>query len=434
MAFDPDQFLAETEHGFDPDTFLAETAPPGPVRQAFNAALPYIKKVGEYAVDPTAAVSDAVGAVADDPQKAYQHLGPWMPAAGGIIGTGLAGPGLGTAAGAGVGEIARQAAGILVNDPNTPRTAKEAATSAMGQTALAGAGEVGAIGKGVVPFVKSKALQAGRGVVDGVADAKPYVQRGVEYAADKLAPVGEGLKGMVARGVETMTGARASNVEKLIEQPSRLVSGIGQGGRLANELTAAEQTSQAGIPPAMRAKITMNEKGAATKIVSKLLEKKYTNPEAITPLEANAGIKAVDATFPQRTEKNKAIIQELSDLRSQLSDIVAKSDPNLAAAKSASHDYMVGATFRHPFRQTKYGQTSAVPFLSFLMSPTKWGDGRELVAQAAKLPLFSPAVYGTAVAAGSTALQAAGATLQSPTARQALISRYVVGKYGDGGR
>jgi hypothetical protein len=152
----------------------------------------------------------------------------------------------------------------------------------------------------------------------------------------------------------------------------------------------------------------MNEKGAATKIVSKLLEKKYTNPEAITPLEANAGIKAVDATFPQRTEKNKAIIQELSDLRSQLSDIVAKSDPNLAAAKSASHDYMVGATFRHPFRQTKYGQTSAVPFLSFLMSPTKWGDGRELVAQAAKLPLFSPAVYGTAVAAGSTRAASCG--------------------------
>jgi hypothetical protein len=90
---------------------------------------------------------------------------------------------------------------------------------------------------------------------------------------------------------------------------------------------------------------------------------------------------------------------------------------------------MVGGSFRNLFRQTKTGQTSAVPFLSFLMSPSKWSGG-EVAMQAAKLPFFSPLAYGTGIALGSTAAKVAGMAVANATPRQALISSYIVGREG----
>ncbi len=368
---------------------------------------PILAKAAGYAMDPMAAVGDAGQWAVENPEKAYEYGGPWLPTAGAVLGTGLA-PGIGTAAGAGLGEIARQGAGIVFGDPNTPRTAGDAAKNAMGQTALGGFDRVSSL-------------------VRAAPAAKPYVQRGIEAVGRGIAPVGKAVKEYAAGAAEVMTGVPARQGVKLIEEPSRLVKGIGQLDSLGEKVGAAEAVSEAGLSPSIRAKIVTNEKDAANKIVSKLLEKKYTNPEAITPIEATAGMKAIDATFPNRTEKNGKIIQEYSDLRSMLSDIQSKADPNLASAKAAFHDAKVGGSFRNLFRQTKSGGTSAVPFLSFLVNPTNWGGG-EAVRQAAKLPLFSPIAYGTAMAGGSAAIKGVGAIVESPTARQALISRYITSR------
>jgi hypothetical protein len=226
-----------------------------------------------------------------------------------------------------------------------------------------------------------------------------------------------------------MTGVPATRATKLIEEPSRLFSGIGQMKKLGEKVGEAESVSEAGLSPAMRAKITTNEKGAANKIVAKLLEKNYIKPDAITPLEATAGIKAIDATFPTRTERNSKIIQELSNLRTQLSEIQAKADPNLAAAKGAYADAKVGSSFRNLFRQTKSGKTSSVPFL--LSGATLTGLSLEAAKKAmTAMPFLSPAVYGTALAGGSAATKGAASLATNSTARQALISRYIVGREG----
>lgn len=373
------------------------------------------------AVDTFTAPYDLAKTMSQDPQQLYEKGGPWLPAAGAAIGSAVL-PGIGTAAGAGAGELLRQTAGIAFNDPNSPRTAGEAATSAMLQTGLGGADRVNAL---------LKAAPAGKAVArigdKGVETAKPYVERGIQAAGRLFEPAGQAFKKGVARITQTMTGVPAQRGEALIEKPSRLFSGILQTQKLGENVGAAEAVSEAGISPAMRAKITTNEKGAANKIVSRLLEKKYTKPELITPLEATAGIKAIDATFPARTEKNAKIIQELSDLRSQLTDIQAGADSNLAAAKGAYADAKTGSSFRNLFRQTKSGQTSSVPFL--LSGATLTGLTLEAAKKAVMaMPLFSPLVYGTGLAAGSTALKGATAIATNPTARQALISRYITSR------
>jgi F0F1-type ATP synthase membrane subunit c/vacuolar-type H+-ATPase subunit K len=426
MAFDPDQFLQDTNQhvqpapsggGFDPDAFLASTAPPQTMKDKLigmaKTAAPIATKAAGYAMNPQAAVTDAAKWVTENPRDAYQKGGKFLPAAGAAMGSFVA-PGIGTAIGAGAGEIARQGLGVAFQDPDvmkhiTPgQVSPWAGAQAAMQTGLAGANEV-------------------NGLIKAAPGVAPYVDRAVNAASNALAPVGAMAKRGIAKFTETMTGVPARQAVKLIDEPGRLVSGIGQLDSLGQNVTAAESVSEAGLPPAMRAKITTNQDGAADKIVSALLEKKYTNPEAITPLEATAGIKAIDATMPNFTARNGKIVQEYSDLRSTLSKIQASADPNLAAAKGAYNDAKVGADFRNVFRQTKTGATSAVPFLSALVNPAHWGE------VAAKLPAFSPAVYGTGLAAGSTALKAAGAVISNPTARQTLISRYVTGKSAGGG-
>jgi hypothetical protein len=384
---------------------------------------PMAAKAVGYAANPMSAVTDAARFVGENPQKAYEMGGPWMPAAGAALGSVMA-PGLGTAAGAGLGEIARQGAGIVFNDPNSPRTARDAATSAMLQTGLGGVDKVNALFKS--PSVSKAVTRIGD---KGIETAKPYVERGIEAAGRAFAPVGEGIKKAASKFTEAMTGVPATRATKLIEEPSRLFSGIGQMKKLGEKVGEAESVSEAGLSPAMRAKITTNEKGAANKIVAKLLEKNYIKPDAITPLEATAGIKAIDATFPTRTERNSKIIQELSNLRTQLSEIQAKADPNLAAAKGAYADAKVGSSFRNLFRQTKSGKTSSVPFL--LSGATLTGLSLEAAKKAmTAMPFLSPAVYGTALAGGSAATKGAASLATNSTARQALISRYIVGREG----
>lgn len=386
---------------------------------------------------------DLANTLSEDPAKMQEVAGPWLPTAGAAIGTAIA-PGPGTAIGAGLGEIARQAGDIAFGLPDAipagQNFSPRAGLNAAAQTAFGGMDRVSGIFK-VAP------------------GAKPYVTRGIEAVGEKLAPVGNAIKRGVARAAEVMTGTPSRYGVKLIEEPGRLVAGIGKGKKLGQAVGDAEEAlasrlenapsaepldeavnnygkkmfgfegdvgRSAGLKwgPELDAAITTNKGGIADDIVTDLLVKAKKTPGAITVDEAMAGVKSIDKTFPNYTAKNGKIIQKYTDLRSTLSEILDKADPKLANAKAAAHDAYVGGAFRHPFRQTKTGQTSAVPFLSFLFSPSNWG-GEQLAGQALKLPAFSPAVWGTGMAAGSAAVKTAGAVASSPTARQALISRYI---------
>lgn len=413
LGFVPDQ---------QEDDGLGFVAEPNPYKEAGMNAL-------GAARDTFTAPWDLAKPLAEDPAKVQRVAGPWLPAAGAAIGTALA-PGVGTAAGAGVGEMLRQAGDIAFDQPGhilagenfSPRAGLNAAA----QTAMAGAGEVTALGAGRLPFKK----------IMGPENA-PYLQRGIEAAGEKLAPVGQMVKKGVSRLSEAFTGVPARQAAKLIDEPGRLASGIGQLGSRGQAVGDAEEVltnklmSRAGpdlpgtfrLTPEVEAAITTNKGGVADDIVTNLLTK-AKDPASITTEEAVAGIKAIDRTFPNATGKNVKIIQKYSDLRSALSDIVSGADENVGVAKAAYNDARVGADFRNAFRQTKAGKVSAVPFLSFLFNPSNW-SGEQLAGQAMKLPAFSPAAWGTGMAAGSAAVKTAGAVIGSPTARQALISRYI---------
>lgn len=450
QPFDPDAFLAQTapaplQGGFDPDAFLDDRLDGmmGVAQDAVGAA-----------VDTFTSPYTFAQKMAEDPRKTYEAAGPWLPAAGAALGTAIA-PGVGTAAGAGAGEMLRQATGIAFDDPNIPREPWPAAREAMLQTGLAGLPEVS-------------------GVFKAAPGARPYLERGIAAAGRQIEPIVEGGKNMIARGTEVMTGVPARQTRALIDKPGNLIRGMFQGKKLGKAVEEAEdevtgrllsesdpstfsddvatefrkyfgrepspqelsrfadEVTPKGfrLTPEIDAAITTNKGGQADDIVTNLLVKIKKDPGAINTAEAMAGIKAIDRTFPNYTAKNAKIVQKYSELRNSLAEIVATNEPKLATAKKAAHEGMVGGAFRHPFRQTKTGQTSAVPFLSFLLSPSNWG-GEELAKQALKLPLFSPAVYGTAIAAGSTAVEGAKFAATNPTARQALISRWIVGREGN---
>lgn len=411
--------------GFVPDQHddgLGFVAEQNPYMQAGMNALGAVR-------DTFTAPWDLTKKLAEDPAEVQRVAGPWLPTAGAAIGTAFA-PGLGTAIGAGAGEMLRQAGDIAFEQPGRVLAGENfsprAGLNAAAQTAMAGLGEV-------------------NGIVKAAPGAKPYVTRGIEAAGAKLAPVGAAVKKGVSRLSEAFTGVPARQAAKLIDEPGRLASGIGQLGSRGKAVGDAEEVltnklmNRAGpdlpgtfrLTPEMEAAITTNKGGVADDIVTNLLTKSK-DPATITTEEAVAGIKAIDRTFPNYTAQNSKIVQKYADLRSTLSDIVSSADSNVGTAKAAFNDAKVGADYRNVFRQTKAGKVSAVPFLSFLFSPQNWG-GEQLAGQALKLPAFSPAVWGTGMAVGSAGVKAAGAVIKSPTARQALISRYITKQNPDQG-
>lgn len=367
-------------------------------------AAPIASKAASYAVNPASAVNDVVQNVAANPRQAYDRYGKLLPAAGAVIGSGLA-PGIGTAAGAGLGEIARQATGIAVGDPKMQAiTPIQAGTSAALQSGMAGVGEVNAIARATGP-------------------TRPYLDRGIGYAAEKLAPIGQGIKRGVAAVQEAFTGAPARSAVKLIDNPETLVTTVGQVGPAGKAVEAAESGLANKIAPEIEAKITTNQGGYADKIVTDLMEASRTVPDAINTQDAIAGIKAIDRTIPAPTRSNAAVLQKYYDLRSQLADIVSKNEPDYAAAKTAYSEAKSASNFRNVFPRTKTGNVSTVKTVLPMLLDYK---------RAAALPVTSPVVWGTGMAAGSTLAKGAAFAIQNPTARRSIISAYIAGRGGQG--
>lgn len=354
---------------------------------------------------PMAPVNATRSLLSTPPEQLYQKTKNWLPAAGAVIGqTLIPAPGVGAAIGAGAGSMVKQAAGIAFNDPEVMKNITPGENFSPGAGVRAG----------------TEALLGGAGDVSGIVKAapaaKPYVQRGIEAIADKLAPVGAAIKKGIAATSQPFTGVPARQAVKLMDNPSTLVGSIGQLGSSGRAVEGAEANLASKLPPKLSAAITTNKGGIADDIVTNLLEKSKTNPDNIFVEEAVAGIKAIDRTMPEYTTRTADTVQAYSDLRSKLADIVAKNEPEYAAAKGAYNEAKVGADFRNILPRTKAGQISTVKAALPLLLDLK---------KLALFPLFSPAVHGAAMAAGAGAAKAAGYAISNPVARRSLISAYI---------
>lgn len=182
MAFDFDTFLAEEgdattpqNGGFDFDKFISEETGKIPFGTLAQRTVADATKAVATTLNPAGAISSAVNTAADPAVQA--KVAPWLPTVGGVLGLGF-GP-LGAAAGTGAGAIVENALKVTQNDPNAPRTPLDAAKYAMGQTALAGAGEANA-------------------VLKAAPNALSYGSRATGFVADKLgnAAVGAGRRAL----------------------------------------------------------------------------------------------------------------------------------------------------------------------------------------------------------------------------------------------
>ena len=160
----------QSEEGEGPWTDYTDGSPAAPGRTSFGElaqqVVPDALKAVSRTMNPIELGRDASTVLAAP--EAQRRIAPWLPAVGGVIGSGF-GP-AGIAAGAGVGAIAENAVKVGLDDPAAPRTSLDAAKYAMAQTALGGVGEANAALK-AVPGAASYGARATSFVTDKLGNA-----------------------------------------------------------------------------------------------------------------------------------------------------------------------------------------------------------------------------------------------------------------------
>ena len=163
MAFNPDQFLAETDPGgFNPDQFLEKTAPKTPERG-------FLENAGRATVNALPMIGGAVGGVLGTPADA------------------IAGP-LGNMAGAGIGGYLGTAAKNAINSYIDPDQAPKTLGAAVLDPVVGGAtqGAMEGVGQAAAPYLAagaSKVSPAIRDYLEKLAETKMGKALGATKAA-----------------------------------------------------------------------------------------------------------------------------------------------------------------------------------------------------------------------------------------------------------
>jgi hypothetical protein len=371
-------------------------------------AAPIAAKVGAYAASPASAVSDAVSWAAENPRQAYEKAGPWLPAAGATAGSAIA-PGLGTAIGGGVGEIARQGLGVAFQDPKVMQhiTPGQPSVWSGAQAAL----QTGAAG-----------LNEVNGLVKAAPGAAPYVQRGIEAASDALAPYGRKLVNAGAAVGQMLTGKPAAKFKMLFKDPSAaLPESLGGAKSVESAGKGMEDAlAQTGIQ-----KKTFNPFEGETEpnqIASQTYEKWKAGEDAGQPAEISAqeaynAKRATDYVFPKViSERNREKIATMASFKNAMDDILGNQAGPLQAASKDYARARLGSDFTQILPRTKTGDISTVKTMFGALLDAK---------RAAALPLTSPIVAGGITSLASAGSNLAGRLITNPTTRQALISRLI---------
>lgn len=327
------------------------------------------------------------------PEETFKKVGPYLPAAGAALGSAL-GP-LGTAAGGGLGQIAKNMGQLATNDPAAPTTATDAAKEAMIQTGLAGIPETSAV-KNTVGFIS-------------------------KFGKKALSRIGEG-----------MSGTRASNLMRAYNQglvdtyltPKTLNAASDAYGKEEAKLMMNNLT------PEKQAALVTNSRGEATQAVETAMIKVLKN-EKLTPQEALSARQSIDVVFPPATAKNAKIAGKLSQLRTMINESLSESAPSFM---QASNDYArskLRSDLLKPMRVNKSNPDEYSKLGMMLGAGLGYGANgvQGLIPAAATLLATSPLAMGTSAATVGTAARGAKAVLNKPGSLNVLFD--ALQKYKD---
>lgn len=318
-----------------------------------------------------------------------------LPLLGAMVGSTVANPGLGAAAGAGVAQIAKNAYGIATGDPNAPRTAKDAALSAMGQSAGAGIAQ------------EPQVLQG----IPGVPQASQFIGKMASKGGKVAAKIGE-----------MMTGVKAKDLEQAADQGLSTYSAPSM--EKAQDIFG-DAMAQEGIPSRPPLKQVIDPALSTARKVALQVGDKLEKGLDITAEEALRGRQAVDRIYNATPLRDRVTRGNLADIRTSFDAALSDKSGALADASTKYRQAIVKSNILNPFRITKQGQYSAVaPMIATLAATAGVGSGHKegsALGGLGYLAASSPMLAGLAATTGGSAGQAINSLAQNPAARQVLM-------------
>jgi hypothetical protein len=340
----------------------------GSVKQIFDAPASVAQSI----------VTDPIGTF-----KKNQNL---LPAEGAIAGTAFA-PGLGTAIGAGIGQIGRNMAQIAEGQPNVPTAPWDAAKAAMIQSGVNALPETSLV-EGA-PTLAEAAINAGKRIGGNVA------------------------KGLSKIG-SVLSGAKPQDLMQAYDQglSTYAAPSIQKAGQIFSDTAKAEGINT-NLPTNVAYSPQLSEaRQMATDIVTKM---KSGTP--LTAQEALQGRQAVDYVIGSTPPKAKGVIAQMMQDRSDLNDALASASEPMSNASSIYRQAKVKSNLMQPLRVNKSGNMGSFePILAMLASA-----GTHSILPAAAAVGTSPlAIGGMASTVGSMG-NLVSSLMQNPITRQAFM-------------
>lgn len=384
MPFDPDAYLKEgqTASGFDPDAYLGTemggSAPIGFVAKQMLNTTPMAHPIRN------------------------------LPILGGILGSTVANPGLGAAAGTGLGQILKNMAGIVSGDPSAPTTAMGAALPAMGQAALGGIAQ------------EPKVLNA----IPGVPQAS-------KMAGDLASRAGKIVGNFAARMGEAASGVKGQDIKQLFNKPETLFN---MGSRTAAGQAIGEAKLAAGVNPG----ITDAPISFTPENITKALQSDSAGEEAIHRVaQANLsganpevedigdGLKYISKKIKDGLAKGENT-SELQNIQSHLNSTLERIAPDIQKARQEFAPIAQRDKFLKMFPTNKNGTISKANlfYLNSLLGVAGHTMAGRLGAAAGVtggIIARAPITTGLLTSAAGGAAKGLNAIAENPQARQILM-------------
>lgn len=377
LAFDPDAYLKQnkTGDGFDPDAYLAD-------QDGKGGGSPPISFVAKQVLNMTP----------------MAHPIRNLPLLGAILGPAALGPAMGAvglgssaataAAGAGLGQIAKDAVSVARGDPNAPTAPGAAAFSAGSQ----------ALGAGLMQ--EPRALKE-----------IPGVSKVTQMASDLASKTTNAL----ARGAETLTGLKARDVAQAAKQgiSTYLNPSLGKATEIFGEALGPEGQKALKVPAEDAFDAALGRARGIAKDVGTRLE----NGKPISSIDALKARQATDRIISSTPVTDKLARRSLYDWRSKFDDIISSQNGPLKEASNTYRKAIVKDKILNLTRLNKSGEPSA--FLPMLAGHGAMAKGLE--AGLGMLTMTSPAVAGLLATTGGSTARGINSIAQNPQARQVLL-------------
>jgi len=317
-----------------------------------------------------------------------ENMSPYLPAAGAVIGSAFA-PGLGTAAGAGLGQIGKRMADLAYGkaQPGDAMNPGQEAISPMAQTAAQGIAEY------------------------------PPVQNAVSTAANA---VGRGA----SRVGEALSGVPARDIQNLFQNPGTLFT-VGSKGAAGQAIGDAK--ALAGVNPG----VTEDSSTFTPENISKALNVKSTGEDALNAIAANKtgtpeqlgdALKYVSDQIKTRLSTGQDA-SELINIQNHLNNMLDQVAPGVQEARQAYAPLAQRNKFLQLAPVNKNGTVSKANLL--YLSSLLGGLGSSVGGVSGAAEAIGAGAVARAPITTGVVTSGAGALnnlLSNPQARQALLA------------